>query len=205
MTTYMAIRSNEVKMVLNNVTIKANGEVWAWDRPLIDSQSDAYKADPDGIKAANANKQWDKIPAAAIAHRGINPTGLRVVEQSEYLAAKEAARTPAQRERDEISKLYAKARRLEDSDSEDNVRGPIMIRSEANRRLAAWQTKYPAEAAAELKQDMLDKATDLRSKAQGAMLYDCDGSMSYEDQCASRDNWIRKAEALEAEAATINQ
>ena len=70
-----------------------------------------------------------------------------MIKQSDYLAAQEAALTPAQRERREINNLFAKAERLANSDSEDNVSGAMILRSKARKMLADWQAKYQTEAA----------------------------------------------------------
>jgi len=198
---YMVIRDKEVKMVRDDLVIKADGAVWCHGTPLLGITDAATKA-----KAADAVKKnaWSEIPAEAYTRIGENANGLTVIKQSDYLAAKEAAITPAQKMRREINDLYFRARKLADSDSEDNVSGPMVLRGKADRLLTEWRTKYPAEAAQERKQALIDKATDLRDKASGAMLYDCDGSLSHDDQIARKDDFIHQAEAIEAQAKTIN-
>ena len=198
---YMVLRGGEVKMMLPDITIKSDGTVWMRGMPLLGITDPAIKA-----KAADAVKRqaWNEIPADAYTKVGDNTNGLTVIKQSDYLAAKEAAITPAQRDRREINDLYFRARKLEDSDSEDNVSGPMILRGKADRLLATWRTKYPVEAAKERKDHLMSKAVDLRNKASGAMLYDCDGSLSQADQQARHDDFIHRAEAIEAEAATIN-
>jgi len=200
---YMIIRDEQIKMVITG-DVRYNGELWVNGNPMIDSKSAAYIAAPDAIKAAQIAKEWDKIPAEAIAHIGTNnATGLTIIKQADYLAAKAAAITPAQRDRIEINKMYAKASAIEQSDSEDNVSEPMRIRSAARTMLAAWSIKYPADAAAEEKAKLISKAADLRSKAVGALMYDCDGSLSEADQQARHDDMIAQAVAIEAEAAKL--
>jgi hypothetical protein len=195
---YLVIRDNEVKMPLADPTIKANGTIWMHGVPLLGITDAATKA-----KAVDACKRqaWSEIPAEAYTRVGENANGLTVIKRSDYLAAKEAALTPAQRERREIDKLFAKAERLENSDSEDNVSGPMILRSKARKMLADWQAKYPTDAAEEKHQAMLDKAAHLRDMASGALTYDMDGSISHEEQQKRHDDFINQAKAIEAEAA----
>lgn len=195
---YLVLRNDVVKMPLTDPTIKADGTIWMRGVPLLGITDVAIKA-----KAADACKRqaWSVIPADAFTRVGDNPNGLTVIKQSDYLAAKEAALTPAQRERREINNLLAQADRLENSDSEDNVSGPMMLRSKARRLLADWQAKYPAAATAERREKMLDKAAQLRDMASGALTYDMDGSISPAGQQERHDDFINQAKAIEAEAA----
>lgn len=195
---YLVLRNNEVKMPLADPTIKADGTIWMRGIPLLGITDAATKA-----KAADACKRqaWSEISANAFTRVGENINGLTVIKQSDYLAAQEAALTPAQRERREINNLFAKAERLANSDSEDNVSGPMILRSKARKMLAGWQAKYRSEAAEEKRQTMLDKAAHLRDMASGALTYDMDGSISPEEQQKRHDDFINQAKAIEAEAA----
>lgn len=195
---YLVLRNNEVRMPLPDPTIKADGTIWMRGVPLLGITDPATKA-----KAADACKRqaWSEIPADAFTRVGDNCNGLTVIKQSDYLAAKEAALTPAQRERREINNLFAKSERLANSDSEDNVSGPMILRSKARKMLADWQARYPSEATAEKRQAMLDKAAHLRDMASGALTYDMDGSISPEEQQKRHDDFINQAKAIEAEAA----
>lgn len=195
---YLVLRNNDVKMTLADPTIKADGTIWMRGTPVLGITDAAIKA-----KAADACKRqaWSEIPADAFTRVGENTNGLTVIKQSDYLAAKEATLTPAQRERREINNLFAKAERLANSDSEDNVSGPMVLRSKAHKMLADWQAKYPTEAAAEKRQTMLDKAAHLRDMASGALTYDMDGSINTGEQQKRHDDLINQAKAIEAEAA----
>jgi hypothetical protein len=84
-TMFFAIRDGNIKMHMPNPIIKNNGEVWFCGNPIIDSQSETYKANPDIIKNAQKTKNWDKIPTDAIAHAGINPSGLEIITSDEWL------------------------------------------------------------------------------------------------------------------------
>lgn len=195
---YLVLRNNEVKMPLADPTIAADGTIWSGGVPLLGITDVAIKA-----SAADAckRKAWGEIPPDAYTRLGDNANGLTVIKQSDYLAAKEAALTPAQKERREINDLFARADRLENSDSEDNVSGPARMRSKARRMLTDWQAKYQAEAAGEKRQAMLGKAAHLRDMASGALTYDMDGSISPEEQQKRHDDFIDRARAIEAEAA----
>lgn len=195
---YLVLRNNEVKMPLADPTIKADGTIWMRGTPLLGIADAATKA-----KAVDACKRqaWSEIPADAFTRVGVNTNGLTVMKQSDYLAGKEAALAPAQRERREINNLFDEAESLANSDSEDNVSGPMMLRSKAQKMLADWHTKYPTEAAEENRQTMLDKAAHLRDMASGALTYDMDGSISPEEQQKRHDDLINQAKAIEAEAA----
>ena len=197
MAMYLVIRDGQVKMPLTDPTIKADGTIWMRGAPLLgitDATSKTRAAD------AVRRRAWDEIPADAYTRIGDNANGLTVVKQSEYLAATEAALTPAQRERREINNLYARAERIANSDSEDNVSGQMMLRARAGRLLADWRAKYPAEAAAERRAEMLDKAAHLRDMARGALTCDMDGWITTDEQQRRHDDYISQAKAIEAAA-----
>ena len=194
---YLVLRGDEVKMPITDPTIKTDGTIWIRGIPLLGITDPAIKS-----KAVEAVKRqaWGEIPADAYTRIGDNANGLTVIKQSDYLAAKEAAITPAQQMRREINKLYYQADRLANSDSEDNVSGPMFLRGRADKMLVEWRTKYPVDADKERRDALMSKAADLRDKAVGALIYDCDGSLSQDDQQARHDDYIHQAEALEAEA-----
>jgi hypothetical protein len=204
MTTYLVVRNNQTKMVLNDPTIKSNGDVWFKGSPLVDGECEAFKATGRAaITEILKAKDFGKLPAGIIAKIGTNPSGLRVVKQSEYLAEQEAKITPAQKMRREINDLYYRAHKLAESDSEDNVSGPMMLRGKADKMLSEWQAMYPAEAAQERKDALMSKAQDLRDKASGALTYDADGLIGPEEQQKKHDDFINQAKAIEAQAANI--
>jgi hypothetical protein len=115
------------------------------------------------------------------------------------------ANLPENRERRAISDLFAKAERISKSSSEDNVCLPAKIRAEARGLLAAWRAKYPEAAAKEDAEKLMSDASELRSKAIGALLYDCDGMFSGNDQQKRHDDFIKAAEELEARARMIEK
>lgn len=204
MTTYLAIRDGQVKMPLSNPTIKADGSIWMHGNPLLDSESEgARKIGMDKLRElARANK-WSEIPADAYAKIGTMPSGLIVIDQQEYLRQQRENRTPAQKERDRINGLYAKADRVANSNSEDNVWLPMQLRGQADKALAKWREDYPEEAKAERKAALMADAAELRSKAVGALTYDADGWLDNAAQQARHDEYISKAEAIEAQANNL--
>jgi len=110
---------------------------------------------------------------------------------------------PANIERAAIHHLYEKAERLANSQSEDNVSGPIRMRIEADRRLKEWRVKYPKAAALEHASNLHSQAEHQRHLGRGAMTYDADGWISPEGQEKRRDECFAKANRLDAEAARI--
>jgi len=195
---YMVIRDGKIQTQVN-ATINNTGEVWCGGCPMIDSKSTGYTtAGEAAIRAICKNHKYDQLPVGVIAHIGVNPSGLRIVEQSVYLAERAAEITPAQKERAEINNLYYRAKKIQDSSSEDNVSGPMILRGRADKMYADWCKKYPADAAQEQKDKMKRKAENLRDMARGALTYDCDGSLSQADQQKRHDAMMNQAEEIEA-------
>lgn len=110
---------------------------------------------------------------------------------------------PENKERRAIADLYNRADRIEQSDSEDNVMLPAMLRAEARQKMEEWRSRYPEAARAEDAQRLMDKAADLRHKASGALVYDADGWINAEGRQQRHDDFIREAEELEAQAKTM--
>lgn len=204
MTTYLAVRDGQVKMPLPNPTIKADGTIWLSGNPLLDSESaGAREIGIDKLRSLAKSKAWDKIPLDAWAKIGLNPSGLLVIEQAEYISQQRAARTPAQVERDRINGLYAKAYQRRDARDDCNTMDYYRIKADADAALAKWRENYPVEAKAEHKAKLLADAGGLRDKAIGALTYDADGWLSREDQKKRHDEFITQAEAIEAKANNL--
>ena len=208
--TVVVIRNGEVKLTIPNATIRSDGTVWTAknDNPLIDGESARSKHEgKEKLAALIKARKSEEIPLACIAKYGHNESGLLVVDKDEYYAEKRAKAeremTPAQRERIEIQKLYAKANKIANSESEDNVSKPMAIRSKADKKLADWRKKYPVEAAKEKAADLRAKADHERDLARGALLYDADGWLSKEDQQKRHDEHIAKATELEKQATEL--
>lgn len=204
MTTYLVIRDGVVKMPLPNPTIKADKTVWIKGMPLLDSQSDGAKEiGLDKLTDLAKAHDYANIPADAFAKIGLNPSGLLVIEQNEYLAQTKAARTPAQKERDRIASLYAKARARYNACDDCNVSDYYRIKGQADAALTKWREDYPDEAKEERRAELMSDAADLRNKAIGALTYDADGWISREEQQKRHDEFITQAEALEAKANNL--
>jgi hypothetical protein len=127
----------------------------------------------------------------------------------ELAAARQAAMEyrdahPEMVEREAISQLFAAAYRSEQHDTDDNqMMRAMRQRSEATSRLAAWRAKYPDAARAEEASELRSRAADKRELAVGALVYDCDGSLSREMQQERHDCLMREADDLDAQAAAL--
>jgi len=193
---FYVIRNGEIKMMRDDFTFKSDGTIWCHGTPLLGITDKVVAAK---AQEAAKRKAWDEIPADAYTKLGVNANGLTFISQEDYSAQTKAEITPAMRERAEISAIYSKAHKLENSSSEDNVSGPMRLRARANTMLDAWRTKYPNEAKKETNGILLAKAQELRSKAIGALTYDADGWITQEEQQKRHDDFIKQAEALEAQ------
>jgi len=135
------------------------------------------------------------------------PLAAMAVIQAEITAIKaknEALRNqPENIERRAIDALYSKADRLAESDSEDNVAGPMSIRAEAHRRLINWRMRYPECAKKEDKNNLLALASEQEHLATGALTFDADGWLDNNAQQKRHDEFIRKAEEYKEQAAKI--
>lgn len=126
--------------------------------------------------------------------------------EKEYQAeCDRVANLPENRDRREIEELYEKAYRIEHSSSEDNVMVPAQLRALARQKMAEWREKYQDAARDEDARELLSKASDLRSKAVGALVYDADGWISRGEQQKRHDEYIKEAEELEARARAIKE
>lgn len=149
--------------------------------------------------------------AEVIRGRGKNPAGWYAVEVGgvpravlppETRQAVEAAiarvNGPALRERRRVTALRERAEGLRDN---PGAYFPALARAE--KALADWRAAYPDEAAAEDRDDLRESADDLRRKAAGALVYDCDGSLSAEDRQRRHDELVAEAVELERRADAV--
>lgn len=124
----------------------------------------------------------------------------RAKAQAEYEALPADVRA-AQEERAAIDRLFAAAWKSENQDTDDMQMDRAMRqRSEANRRLAAWKTKYQTAAENEKKKDLMAQAEKLDELAVGALVYDCDGSLTPEMQQQRHDEFKSRAAELRKQA-----
>ncbi len=150
------------------------------------------------------SKQWAaKVPAEythCIYHvrmtvplTAAEAQAIQVAMAANLASARAANDTPAKRARNEVSKMYAAAKRRIDYPGEYY---PML--NAADAALAKWREDYPADAEEERKDKVRTQIAKLEELAQGAMLYDADGSIDYAGQCKRRDEFLTKAEALRA-------
>lgn len=124
----------------------------------------------------------------------------RIIEEtaSAKSQAREAAITPAQRERWEIEVLFQKAERLVDYPGSYH---PALNAAEA--ALTAWREKYPEAAREEDRRNLLAQADKHDELAVGALVYDADGWLSASEQETRAAEFRAKAEKLRARAAAL--
>lgn len=149
------------------------------------------------------NTRDDEQPVALTASQAA--TARRVVEQMREDAAAEieAALTPAERERREISDMFAQAKRRLHATDDNGVSDGYALMAQARARLAAWREQYADAARQEQAENLRAQAEHERSLASGALVYDADGSLTSEMQQQRHDEHIAKAESLEQQAAEI--
>lgn len=208
--TMAVIRDGQIKMRLPGCTVRADGTIWSSGNknPLVDGQAPkSIEIGTAKLQAMLKAGQAEQIPVECLAQLGENESGLLVMDSAEYTAqeraAAEAAMTPAQRDKIEIEKLYAQAERLENSDSEDNVSGPIRLRAQARKLQAKWEAKYAPEASKAKAESLREQARRERETAVGALTYDADGWLSAEDQQRRHDEHMTRAAQVEAQAAEL--
>jgi hypothetical protein len=203
MKTYRVSRNGETKMSLP-MEKHSDGTLWHKNSPLIDSEAEGFKRiGKPAIAEMLKNGEYDKIPAECFAREGMSASGLEVIDYETIREEGIAAITPAQIERNRISAMFAAARRLANSDSEDNVAGPMIIEGKAWAALAQWKKDYPVEAKEEKKAAMILEAEELESKADGALVYDMDGSLTSETQQARHDEMMADAKKIRDAANSL--
>lgn len=206
MATYRLMRGSELKGTMT-LERHVDGTLWSMGKPscpLIDGQA------PESVALGKAKmvelinaRDFAAIPAACFAHEGLNPSGLEVKSYDDIRAEAQAARTPAQRERDRIEGLFAQARRRADAEDDNNVTDSLRLESQARAALAKWREDYPVEARAEDADKLEAEADHEDDIADGALTYDADGSLSEADQQRRHDEHKTKAAELRAKAATL--
>ena len=186
--------------------IRADGSLWAGGKaPLVDGQAAATKAfGVEALKALLGARKYGEIPPGCLAHFGDNPSGLVVMDADDYheqqAAAREAALTPAQRERREINQVRRSAAPYKDSDPGHYYNGL----NKADRMLAEWRAKYPDEHRREQAEKLRSMAARERELAVGALSYDCDGSLSAEARQARHDEMMAKASDYDRQADELS-
>lgn len=171
----------------------------------------------DWLKAQMKKGQITPEIEAWGMHIGDNGNGLVVrwledIEQEKREAVQAAYNAlpadeqAALEERKAIEKLYGIADKALNYDTdEDNVSRSYSTRTEADRRLEAWQKNYPKAARRERARDMDSQADREENLAVGALTYDADGWISPEEQKQRHDEGMVKAADLRAEAQKLRE
>lgn len=210
--TVVVIRAGAVKLVLPNADIRADGTVWYNGVPLLDGEATGCLPVADATAAVKAQR-WSDIPAQQYARLGTSPSGLRVVDQDVWQAEQDEAARPAceawaaahpgAAERARISALFAAAARRAEDQDDNNVMESMSMWAAAKRALAAWRETYPAEATEEQARWLRGKAADARALAAGALVYDCDGSLSRKMQDRRHDQFMAEAAEYDRQAEAM--
>ncbi len=205
---YRISRNGKV-LATTALEMRADGTLWCAsvkDAPVLDSESEGFKKlGKDKISALIKSKKFDEIPADCFARVGVSATGLEVKSYDEIRAEAKASMTPAQLERERIRGLYARAEARLNAGDDNNTGDYYRIMAQADAALEEWRKAYPREAALE-KADALDaQAAHEEQLAQGAMLYDADGSISDDEQIARRDAHLAKAAEMRKQAADLRK
>lgn len=140
---------------------------------------------------------------------GVNPGGREVRDKNAHEASlkrdRENAMSPADREKrsmlEAIAKAENRAQRCDRSQDDVEYRHRKWA---AEELLEAFYAKYPEELAAKKAADLRWKASELRRKAVGALLYDADGWIGADEQQRSHDAMIAEAVEIEKQADEIS-
>jgi hypothetical protein len=114
-----------------------------------------------------------------------------------------ASLTDAQRERSEISRLYAQANQAYHACDDSNIMRYHQYKSDADARLKAWEEKYPKEARKEKADNLIAEAEKKESLAEGALYYDADGLLDAEARQKRHDEIMAEAKEIRAKAKKI--
>jgi len=209
---YFVFRNGQVKMA--GVTLeKANdGTLWSEANkrnPLINrSAYEKLGFTEEQIVEFCRKGQFDKIPKEAFCVEGMNQDGLEVITLAEHQsrAKKEreaalASRTPAQVERDEISKLFYMALK-----EENNPYDSVLYwkyRGEAGNRFEQWKKDYPNDWKREQAHDLILQAEKQEELASGALVYDADGLFDENEKQRRHDQFIEKSKELRKQAEDL--
>lgn len=206
MTNYQVKRNEEIKLVIA-LTVHADGTLWSVGKPsmpLLDSMAPEFiTLGKDTITAMIKKEQYNKIPAGCFAKLGKSKTGLEVISYDDLRKQAEVEMTPAQKERFRISGIYAMAKHRLNASDDMNTSDYFRLLAEADDAYAKWVARYPAEAAKEKVENLIAKAEHEEDLAEGALVYDCDGSFSPEYQQVRHDEFMVKAREYRTEAKKI--
>lgn len=127
----------------------------------------------------------------------------RDLQKKYEIENKRIANLTSTKERKHINAIYAKAKAIENSNSENNVWLSQSLRSKADKMLEEWRKKYPKEANKEKADELLSKADRLKNGAKDALVYDADGWLNEEERQKRHDKMIEEAKSLEKKAENL--
>lgn len=137
---------------------------------------------------------------------GENAGGRLVRDKDEARRAADAAMSPVEREKrkllSEIASVENQARRCDRSEDDEEFR---RLTWKAERLQKEFYDRFPEEKIADQARELLSRAAHRRDLAAGAMVYDCDGSLSYQDQVRRHDELIAEATKLESQAEELGK
>jgi len=196
-------------LVVPKADARGDGTIWAGGSPLLNGGVLDALGITAQIKAAIARKDFGPIPPEAYMRYGDNPYGRRVITMAQERTATRTANDqyladhPEVAERQTIERLFDGAERAINATDDDNVMRHHRLLGDAKARLAAWRLKYPEAAKEERRRYLIGQAEHQEHLAHGAMLYDCDGSLSQQDQERRRDESLAAAGVLRQQAAAL--
>jgi len=193
--------------------IRADGTIWsdtnAGTQPIINGHllTAAGITKEQYGNAARAGELTDAMLACCLK-LGENPGG-RVARDKETFAReqdarREAAMSPIEREKRTLREAihHAERRAARCDRSEDDVEFD-QLSWKAERLQKEFYERFPEELRADRASNLRGRADHKRALAIGALVYDCDGSLSDEDQQRRHDEFIAEAVALESKAAEL--
>jgi len=204
MSTYLAIRDGVIRARIPDGEIRDGVLVGPAGEHVIDAELAKADGQYERVRELAKARQWNRIDRRYIAGPGTSASGLLIIEEKEW-RKRERQRTeqsPGAKERAKIEQLYLTAERQL---REGNIEGHFRLRTEADRRLAAWRAKCPRAAAAEYATELQAQANHVEQMAVGAMVYDCDGSLSQDDREQRAANYRAKATDLKVKAERMSK
>jgi hypothetical protein len=203
----VSLRRNGQEKLRLPVDVKTDGTLWAKGIPLINSTASGI--DMDKAKALVSTKKYSEIPIEWLIKLGDNAGGLvavdTAIEQKAAQAAYEKENPGAKEYAKIMNRIYIAKKHIHNFDDYADTGAAYNDLAKAESELAAWKIAYPKEAAEKEAEDFIEKAEKEESQAVGAMIYDCDGSLGYEDQVERRDAFLAKAKGFRAMADEVRR
>lgn len=211
-TIFQVLVDGELKVTFPG-EIRADGTIWGITNGKATPLVNGFLVAAAGLSVSDHKKQVasGKFTAELLGccmKLGENPGGRLVIDKTaadrQSDADYESALSPLDREKRELRReISAAERRVERCDrSQDDVEF-YRLKQKAEALEQNFFTRFPEELLKEKVAAMRDRAERLRALAAGAMLYDCDGSLSREDQEERREEMLAEAQQIDAKANTL--